>query len=120
MRPPTTAWQIPPTITPTAIFTSTSRIPFRGWGRELTKPGLAPQVTPMTISIGMMAAITKMTQLPSVEKSKSEMKPKEMAIIRAVDDNSKCGLLHAILLRGKSGVEIIYHKSQAHRLSHKR
>ena len=60
-------------------------------GVELTKLGLAPHVTPMMISIGMMEAITKMTQLPNVGKSNSEMTPRETAMIRMVDTIPSAG-----------------------------
>src|SRR5581483_10560961 len=92
-RPPTTTWQMTPASKPMAAFTRTSRIPFRGCALEDAKAGLAPHVTPITISIGMMDAITKITQLPSVEKSKSAMKPKEAAMIRAVATIPSAGCL---------------------------
>src|SRR6185295_18975018 len=43
-----------------------------------------PHATPMTISIGTMDAMTKITQLPNVGKSNREITPREIAIIRTV------------------------------------
>jgi hypothetical protein len=65
----------------------------------------------MTISIGIMDAITKITQLANVGKSNREMTPRDTAMIRAVATIPRAGCFIQFLLRGKSGVEIIYHRA---------
>src|SRR5579862_917920 len=73
------------TTAPMARVNRLNRIPRTGCDRPAMNAGcFIPQVTPMTISMGMMQIRKLETQPENLAKSKSEMKPIEMAMMTTV------------------------------------
>ena len=83
MPPPTVKKWTTATTAPTARASSVSKMPLAGWGRAAANAGwLPPQVTEMTICMGMKQMVRNATQLANMGKVNSAMKPSETAITR--------------------------------------
>src|ERR1700729_78382 len=82
------------TTAPTTRTNRLNRMPRTGCQRSAAKRGcFMPQVTPMTISIGMMQIREVEIHPENLGKSKSEIKPIEMAMMRAVAAIPRTGCL---------------------------
>ena len=75
MPPPIVAWVTAVTTTPTASVISVSTRPFAGCASPAAKPGLLPQVTAVTICIGITHSRKYATHPVNTGKLKSEINP---------------------------------------------
>ena len=73
-----------------------NRMPRTGCERSAAKRGcFMPHITPITISMGMIHIREVAIHPENLGKSKSEMKPSEMAMMRAVASDAEDGLFEA-------------------------
>src|ERR1700685_3309079 len=92
--PPTPVQCASITTAPVTAAIKLNRMPRRGCERSAAKRGcFIPHVTPMTISMGMMQIRHVEIHPENLGKSKSEIKPSEMAMMRAVAAIPRTGCL---------------------------
>src|SRR5262245_14200753 len=82
--PPIVAWVSPATTVPMMNVDTISTSPFIGCACRAANAGLPPQVTTVTICIGIKQRRKKATHPVNVAKLKRETKPNEIAMINAV------------------------------------
>ena len=81
----------------TTMVSTSSASPLAGWPILARNGGLAPHSTTAITCIGIRHSVKNVTSPANDGKSKSEMKPSEIAIVDERRGDAKCGLCHTSL-----------------------